>query len=104
MLTQRAVVNRSTVNRRDLRRLTGGAVLLVAAMTAILALDLVPQRLDVAVGDVATADIVAPRAETYVSDVDTAAARDEASKAVLPVYDYSTPKAIRIAATAAEQF
>jgi putative nucleotidyltransferase with HDIG domain len=104
VLTQRATVNSSTFNRRDFRRLAIGVVLLVSAMTAIFALDLVPQRLDVAVGDVATADIVAPRTETYISDVDTAAARAEASKAVVPVYDYSTPKAIRIAAIAAQQF
>ncbi len=88
MLTQRAIVNSPTFNRRDLGRLAVGAVLLIAAMTAIFALDLVPHRLDIAVGDVASADIVAPRTQSYVSAIQTAAAKDEARKAVQNVYDW----------------
>jgi putative nucleotidyltransferase with HDIG domain len=66
-------------------------------MTAIFAFDLVPQRLEIAVGDVAAADIVAPRADGYVSDLQTAQKRDEASRAVGFVFDYSTEKATQIA-------
>jgi putative nucleotidyltransferase with HDIG domain len=97
MLTQRAIVPSSTFTRRDLRRLAVAVVLLVASMTAIFALDLVPQRLQIAVGDVATADIVAPRTDAYVSQIQTQEAKDAARTAVKPVYDYGSEKADRIA-------
>ena len=97
MLTQRAIVPSSTFNRRDLVRLAVGAAFLVVAMTAIFALDLLPQRLVIAVGDVASADIVAPRADSYPSDILTADAREKASRDVDLVYDYSTEKATQIA-------
>ena len=45
MLTQRAIVPSSTFTRRDLTRFAIGAAALIVAMTAIFALDLVPQRL-----------------------------------------------------------
>ena len=97
MLTQRAISNSSTFTRRDLRRLLIAFGLLVATMTGIFALDLVPQRLEIAIGDVAAANIVAPRTETYPSDILTAAAKDAASKDVPFAYDYTSEKAIRIA-------
>jgi cyclic-di-AMP phosphodiesterase PgpH len=97
MLTQRAIVPSSTFNRRDLVRLAIGAAFLVVAMTAIFALDLLPQRLVVEVGDVASADIVAPRADSYASDILTAEAREKASRDVDLVYDWSTEKSIQIA-------
>jgi membrane-associated HD superfamily phosphohydrolase len=97
MLTQRAIVPSSTFNRRDFVRLAVGAALLIVAMTAIFALDLVPQRLVIEVGDVAAADIVAPRADSYPSDILTAEARDKASGDVDFVYDFSTVKATQIA-------
>ncbi|TMF35243.1 MAG: HDIG domain-containing protein [Chloroflexi bacterium] len=87
----------STFTRRDVARLTIRAGLLVAALTAIFALDLLPQRLDIQVGDVASADIVAPRAASYVSDIQTKDEKDKASAAVAPVYDYGAEKAIGIA-------
>jgi putative nucleotidyltransferase with HDIG domain len=97
MLTQRPAAPSSTFTRSDLRRLIVGAVLLVTAMTAIFALDLVPERLVIQAGDVAPANIVAPRTETYVSEVRTAAERAAAVKDVKDVYDYSTQKALLIA-------
>src|SRR3954452_6865565 len=97
MLSQRIPDAASIFTRRDVARLTIRAGLLVAALAAIFALDLVPQRLDVQVGDVAANDIVAPRAASYISAIQTAAAKDEASKAIEPVYDYGSEKAIRIA-------
>ena len=89
MLTHRAIVNSPTFSRRDLGRLAIGAALLIAAMTAIFALDLVPHRLDIAVGDVASEDIVAPRTQSYVSAIQTAAAKDEAAAKVPNQYDSS---------------
>ena len=104
MLTQRAIVNSSTFTRRDLRRLVVGAILLIATMSAIFALDLVPQRLVIQVGDVASANIVAPRKGSYVSAIQTAAAKAAASKDVAFVYDYTSEKAIRIAGVQLQKF
>jgi len=97
MLTQRVTVNSSTFTRRDLRRLVVAMVLLVTAMTAIFALDLVPQPLVIETGDVAPSNIVAPRTQSYVSEVRTAAERAAAVKDVQSVYDYGTQKALGIA-------
>ena len=97
MLTERATTPSSTFTRRDFVRLAVGAVLLIVTMTAIFALDLLPRRLVIEVGDVASADIVAPRAQSYPSDILTAEARDKASRDVDLVYDYSTEKATQIA-------
>ncbi len=88
MLTQRRTTAAPTFTRRDLARLSVGSVLLISALTAIFALDLLPQRLSIKVGDVAATDIVAPRATSYVSDVETAQAREAARNSVVAVYDY----------------
>jgi membrane-associated HD superfamily phosphohydrolase len=104
MLTQRAIVPSSTFNRRDLRRLAVAAILLIASMTAIFALDLIPQRLQIAVGDVAATDIVAPRTDSYISKIQTQEAKDAARTAVQPVYDFGSEKADRIAKDRAAAF
>ena len=97
MLSQRASDASETFTRRDLTRLIVAAILLVATLTGIFALDLFPQRLSVQEGDVATADIVAPRTYEYVSQIQTAADRDAATKDVEPVYDYTPEKGKQIA-------
>ena len=97
MLSPRPPAPSTTFTRLDLRRMIMATTLLVAAMTAIFALDLVPQRLEVAVGDVAATDIVAPRTESFVSQIQTAEERATASAGVDPVFDYTTERAIRIA-------
>ncbi|MEA2549800.1 MAG: cyclic-di-AMP phosphodiesterase PgpH [Chloroflexota bacterium] len=97
MLNQRATSGFAKFTRRDGSRLAVRAILLIAAMTAIFSLDLLPQRLDIKVGDVASADIVAPRTESYISLIQTQAARNAASAAVDPIYDFSSGKAISIA-------
>jgi cyclic-di-AMP phosphodiesterase PgpH len=98
MLSPRRAADPSlTFTRRDLSRFLIAAVLLVTSLTAIFALDLVPQRLQIEEGDVAPNDIVAPRAASYVGELETQAAKDEAIRNVDPVYDYGTEKAIRIA-------
>ena len=104
MLTPGAIDTSSAFTRRDLRRLVVGAVLLITTMTAIFALDLLPQRLVIGVGDVASADIVAPRKASYVSEIQTAAARAAASKAIDFVYDYTTEKATGIATAQLKSF
>ena len=97
MLTRRGSSPSTTFTRQDLRRALVSGAILVLALTAIFALDLVPQRIQIAVGDVAATDIVAPRTDSYVSDLRTAEEKDAASKGVLPVYDYTDDKADRIA-------
>src|SRR4029077_8376286 len=58
--------------------------------------DIFPSRVDVSVGDVAKADVLAPRAITYTSDLQTKAARDAASAAVAPQYDFTPDKAAAV--------
>ena len=81
MLAQRAdrADRQPTFSRHDLGRLLVASVLLVLALTAIFAVDIVPSRVDVDVGEVAKADILAPRALTYTSELQTQAARDAAA-------------------------
>jgi len=86
-------------NRREIVRFVTAAAVLVVAMTAILAVDLSP-RVVLAVGDLAPADIRAPRAATFTNEVLTQQAQDAARAAVLPQYDYTSAKAI---ATSAEE-
>jgi putative nucleotidyltransferase with HDIG domain len=97
MMTQRAAPATTTFSRRDVTRLLIRAAILVVALSAIFALDLLPQRLEISVNDVAPSDIVAPRTKSYPSQVLTQEARDEASRAVQPVYDFGDEKADRIA-------
>src|SRR5690242_3827293 len=99
MLTSRRAAAAATLTftRRDLGRFLVGTILLVGALTSIFALDLVPQRLDLRVGDVPATDILAPRTGSYVDVIQTRAKRDEASRAIEPLYDYTTENAIRIA-------
>jgi putative nucleotidyltransferase with HDIG domain len=104
MLTTRGAQPSITFTRQDFRRAVIAGATLVVALTAIFALDLFPQRLVIQVGDVAASDIVAPRAGSYVSDIKTSAAKDEASKLVDPVYDFSDDKADRIATDQAVAF
>jgi putative nucleotidyltransferase with HDIG domain len=96
MLTQR-LEEIAAYTRRDIARLGIASVLLVLGLTAIFGADFFPQRLQVAVDTVAKADILAPRAGSYVSEIKTAAAQKGASDAVDLQYDYATEKAIAIA-------
>jgi membrane-associated HD superfamily phosphohydrolase len=104
MLSQHVTDASAAFTRRDLFRLGVAAILLVAVLTGIFALDLFPQPLVIHVGDVAASDIVAPRTDQYPSQIQTQADRDAASKAVEPVYDYTTEKAIRIAGVQLDAF
>jgi hypothetical protein len=85
--------------RRDVPRLAIAATILIVALTAILGADILPAPpLDVKVGQLATRDIVAPRALDLESKVQTEAARAAASAAVGPQYSFTTENAIAIAA------
>ena len=73
MLTQR-LEEIAAFTRHDFGRLVIATIILVLGLTAIFGADIFPQRLQVDVGTVAKADILAPRAGSYVSAIKTAAA------------------------------
>jgi putative nucleotidyltransferase with HDIG domain len=94
----------SRFTRRDGVRFAVATTVLVAVLSAIFAADIVPDRLAVEVGSVAPADIVAPRALTYTSQVRTEAARQAARDAVPPQYDYTPENAAAVAAEQAAEY
>ena len=104
MLTYRApALGRFT--RNDATRLGIASAVLVLVLTAILAVDLLPgDALQVQAGDLARTDIVAPRAVDFDSDVLTEEARTAARSAVPFQYDFTSDKAIAIAAEGQRQF
>jgi putative nucleotidyltransferase with HDIG domain len=99
MLTQR-LDELTGPGRRDIARLGIAAIALIVVLTAILGADFFPQPLRISVGSVAAADIVAPRAQEYVSAIETNRLRDEARDAVEQQYDYTSDRAM---ATAEDQ-
>ncbi|HEX8025419.1 MAG TPA: HDIG domain-containing protein [Candidatus Limnocylindrales bacterium] len=90
-------------NRREAARFVTAAAVLALAMTAILAVDLSP-RVTLAVGDLAPADVRAPRAATFTNQLLTQQAQEAARAAVLPQYDYTTAKAISTSAEELTRF
>ncbi len=68
-------------------------VLLALALFVILAAPIMPGQLNLKVGDVASDDIRAPRSVSFISDSQTAAARDAAAAGVQPVYAPIAPVA-----------
>jgi cyclic-di-AMP phosphodiesterase PgpH len=88
---------RTLPNRRELVRLLVAFGGLVLAMTLILGLDLTP-GLALKAGEVASSDVVAPRALNFTNDLLTAQARQAARDNVDPQYDYTTEGAIAVAA------
>jgi putative nucleotidyltransferase with HDIG domain len=97
MLAQRATV--AQFSRKELPRLAIAAGILILALTAILGADILPEPpLAVSEGQLATRDIVAPKAVEFESAIRTQEARDAASKAVPPQYSFTTENAITIAA------
>ena len=79
--------------RRDAVRLAVAAVLLITGLTAVLSIDDLPRAVDLSVGDLATADVRAPRTLVFESETETAAARQAARDAVPPQYDYKAETA-----------
>jgi putative nucleotidyltransferase with HDIG domain len=85
--------------RRDLTRLLVAAGLLVLALTPILGAEILPQeRIEFEVGDIPAADVKAPRAVDFVSEVQTERARDAARAEAEPQYDYTIERGLAVAA------
>ncbi len=77
---------RTTVGNR--LRIFLFCIALVVALSFILVFQFVPSRLSLEVGDVSPVDIRSPSRITYVSDIRTQAAREQAEKGVDEVYNY----------------
>ncbi len=91
--------------RHDAARLGISAGILVLVLTAILGVDILPaESVDYRVGEVARADVTAPRAISFESQTLTEDARETARAAVPFQYDYTSEKAIAIAAEQATAF
>ena len=90
-------------SRRELIRLAVAASALMAVMTLTLGLDLSP-GIDLQVGQIAQNDIRAPRALNYTDEILTEQARQQARLNVLPQYDFTSERAITIAAEQAAAF
>ncbi|MGQ9682485.1 MAG: HD family phosphohydrolase [Anaerolineae bacterium] len=71
------------------------AILLVASVSAVLLLRLVPDSLDIALGEPAPRSLLAPRAITYISNYLTEKQRAEAAAQVAPVYTPPDAEVVR---------
>jgi hypothetical protein len=94
----------STFTRRDAWRLIAASALLIAAMSLILGLDVLPAQRQLEAGKPAPSQVQAPRADQYPSVVLTQQARDAASKAVEPQYDFTSAGAAAVASQQAKAF
>ena len=84
--------------RRDAARLILASVLLVAAMSLILGLDVLPAQTQLEVDKPAPSNVQAPRAGQYTSVILTQQQRQAARDAVEPQYDYTIERGALVAA------
>jgi len=103
MLTQRPSTP-VPFTRTDAGRLFVAAGILILAMTAIFAVDIVPSGLAPQVGQVPKDDILAPRTLTVASEIQTAAKREAEREKVPPQYDYTPSDAAAVAEEQAAAF
>ncbi len=90
--------------RRDLGRLLLLSVLLAAAMSVILGLDVIPAQTALELGKPAPFNVYAVRTDQYVSEVLTDEARQAARDAVQPQYDYTIARGASVAAQQLREF
>jgi hypothetical protein len=69
------------------------SLLLITGLTAVLSIDDLPQAVDLAPGDLAAADVGAPRTLVFASEIETEAARQAARDSVPPQYDFKAETA-----------
>jgi putative nucleotidyltransferase with HDIG domain len=94
----------ATFTRRDAWRLIAASALLVAAMSVILGLDVLPAQPSLVLGMPAPTVVQAPRSGQYVSQILTQQAQDAARQAVDPQYTYTAADAAAVAAQQARLF
>ncbi len=97
MLSQAAEAATS-FRRTDAVRLIVVSIVLVVALGAILAVDVIPTGLGLGIGDIPQASIKAPRAISFDSTILTDQAVAAAREAVAPQYDFTADRASSIAA------
>lgn len=99
------VLDRTAPFRRSdaVRLVVAGAVLIVA-LSAILAIDVVPTGLALKVGDIAQGGIRAPRTIAFQSQILTQQAQQSARDAIPPQYDYTADRAATIASQQAADY
>ncbi len=90
--------------RRDAGRLIAASVVLVVAMSVILGVDFLPAQTQLEVGRPAPANVFAPRAGQYDSEVMTSVAREAARNEVGFQYDFTAAQAEAIAVQQAQAF
>jgi putative nucleotidyltransferase with HDIG domain len=97
MLARTTEANTS-FTRRDAWRLLGASLLLIAAVSVILGLDVLPAQPQLVLGKPAPMLVLAPRTGQYPSDFLTKQQRDAAQAAVEPQYDFTSVSAATVAA------
>ena len=90
--------------RRDAWRLLAASALLIAAMSVILGLDVLPAQPQLVLGMPAPSLVQAPRADQYTSEILTAQQQALASAGVDPKYDFTTAGGLAVAAQQARAF
>ena len=90
--------------RRDAGRMIAAAVLMVAAMSVILGLDILPAQTQLVADKPAPTNVQAPRAVAYVSAVLTQRQRDAARASVEPQYDFTTAGGAAVASQQSREF
>ena len=92
------------LNRGDIGRIALVAFGLIVMLGAILGANLAPAPVRLELGDLVPGDIRAPRTQTFTSALQTEAARAAARDGVEPQYDYTSERAIAIAAEQLDAF
>ena len=103
-MLSRSAEQTTRFTRRDAWRLILASIITVAAMSAILGVDVLPAQTQLEIGKPALDDVLAPRAGEYVSDVATEAAREGARDGVGPQYDFTPAQGEAIAGQQAQAF
>lgn len=104
MLASSASEASADFTRRDAWRLLAASALLIAAMSMILGLDVLPAQPSLSLGMPAPATVQAPHPASYTSQVLTQQAQDAARQAVPPQYTYTPADAAAVAAQQAREF
>jgi putative nucleotidyltransferase with HDIG domain len=98
MLARPAEPAANQFTRRDLGRLLLASLLLAAAMSVILGLDVLPAQPALELGKPAPTSVQAPRTDQYVSEVLTDEARQAARDAVEFQFDFTIARGASVAA------
>jgi putative nucleotidyltransferase with HDIG domain len=100
----RSTESANTFTRRDFGRLILFYALLIAAMSLILGLDVLPAQTLLEQGKPAPANVQAPRADQYTSEILTERDRQAARDLVEFQYDFTTARGASVAAAQLREF